>query len=600
MTERNRAPLRPGLIPRRRAVGAWQGLKWTLPALALLLAAACGGGAPPEDSDSAAPGAGGTGSSAGGSLLPGGGIHPGGGPPGVGGTGTKPPEQINVEGLELEGSPEYFRVVRMTHSQWEASVRDLLRLSAAPGLSDSFFPDALNGFLFNNNERGLFMTDTLRLDYERAAQTVAAKVVKDQAVMTALGHAGDASGFIADIGRRAHRRALTEAESAAYLALWQQGAEFFASGDAFKDGVQIFLEALLQSTHFIHRIELSDSGSRLSGTELATKLSLLLRNTTPSDELLALAESGGLDTNEGLVALATEMLAEDVVTTDMDAFFAQLYGLEGTLRALQDATRFPTFTEETAATLHDADVMFFEHIFKEGLGLRDIFTSKTAFVNTSTASIYGLTMTGESLRQVELDDTRPGFLTRAGFLAKNGTLTNPDPIHRGVDINKRMLCAKLEPPPGVEIPAVPTPKPGQTNREAVTTLTEEGICAECHTAIINPPGFALEGFDTIGKVRTMDGGKPVDTTGTFGSIPSNPAFAGATEMVNILADSGTAHACFAARLAEFSLTRDLGQGEAELIQSLTNQSHNSNASVKDLLLALVQSPAFTNQKTGTP
>jgi len=471
-----------------------------------------------------------------------------------------------------------------------------LKLTEAPGLSGSFFPDALNGFLFDNNERGLFMTDTLRLDYERAAQTVAAKVVKDSAAMARLGHAGDADGFIAEIGRRAHRRALTSDESAAYLALWNKGAEFLNSGNAFQDGAQIFLEALLQSVHFVDRVELSDAGSRLSGLELATKLSLLLRNTIPTDDLLAAAESGNLDTNQGLASLASDMLAEELVTTDMDSFFNQLYGLTGTTRALKDPTKFPDFTEATAATLYDADVMFFEHIFSEDLGLRDIFLSKTAFVNASTASIYGLTMTGANLRAVELDETRPGYITRAGFLAKNGTLSNPDPIHRGVDINRHMLCAKLDPPEGVQIPAVPTPKQGQTNREAVTTLTEEGICAECHTTLINPPGFALEGFDTTGKPRTMDGGKPVDTTGKFGAIPNSPEFSNATDMVNILADSGTAHACFAARLAEYSLTRDLGSDETSLIESMMKESHDSSASVKELMLALVQSPAFTDAK----
>ena len=43
---------------------------------------------------------------------------------------------------------------RLTHMQWENSVRDLLRLDSAPGLSQSFEPDTRLSF-FDNNSRAL-------------------------------------------------------------------------------------------------------------------------------------------------------------------------------------------------------------------------------------------------------------------------------------------------------------------------------------------------------------------------------------------------------------------------------------------------------------
>ena len=108
-------------------------------------------------------------------------------------------------------------------------------------------------------------------------------------------------------------------------------------------------------------------------------------------------------------------------------------------------------------------------------------------------------------------------------MAYNATLNDPDPIHRGVDINNRLLCAHLEPPPGV-IPPLPEAIPGQTNRERVAAHTGQGFCAGCHNEIINPPGFALESFDAMGQVRTTDHDKPVDTTGTFTVLDDSLTF----------------------------------------------------------------------------
>lgn len=521
----------------------------------------------------------------------------GGNQTGVGGGSTIPPDKVEVGGIKVEGNPAYYRVVRMTHGQWEKSVRDLLKLPALPGVSSTFFPDPKGGAIFSNNEESLFVTDTLATDYERAAQQVADEVTGDSAALARLGNANSPQGFIDALGERAHKRPLTAEESAEYLALWNEAATLLPDMSAFAAGARIFIEALLQSTHFVHRIELSNDGARLSGPELATKISYLLLDTLPSEEFLTDAKDGDLDTNAGLASRVSAMLDDDSVMENIRRFFDEYYSLEREATVVKDPVAFPNFTEATAAALRDADVRFFDHIFTTGKGVKDIFLSTTAFANRDIAPIYGLSVTGTQLQQVDVGPTRPGFLTRAGFLSVNGTLKQPDPIHRGVDINRRMLCAVLEPPPG-NIPPIPTPKAGQTNREAISELTGVGICADCHNGIINPPGFSLEGFDAIGQARTEDAGKPVDTTGTFAGIPGNPAFSGAADMAQLVAESETAHACFSARLAEFTLMRDLGSNEEALITALMQQSQGSDSSIKSLILALVQSPAFTNAKTG--
>ena len=98
-------------------------------------------------------------------------------PSGVGGA-TGSAGAGAAPGSTLDGAPIYSRYVRLTHEQWENSVRDLLQLPALPGLSATFTGDP-PGSNFSNNERRLFMTSGLWSDYETAAETLSQQVARD-------------------------------------------------------------------------------------------------------------------------------------------------------------------------------------------------------------------------------------------------------------------------------------------------------------------------------------------------------------------------------------------------------------------------------------
>jgi Protein of unknown function (DUF1592)/Protein of unknown function (DUF1588)/Protein of unknown function (DUF1595)/Protein of unknown function (DUF1587)/Protein of unknown function (DUF1585) len=527
----------------------------------------------------------------------GGGSSAGSGGMASGGGGSGPAAM--PKGFVLDGKPEFFRVVRLTHEQWENAARSLLQLPQSSGLSSGFAPDPPDG-KFRNNERALYVTETLWTDYQRVAEQLAEQVCKDPAALARLGSADDSAGFIRKLGHAAYRRALMPEEEQRYTALYAAGGEYFASGNAFVDGARVVIESLLQSPHFLYRVELTPKGQRLSGAELATKLSLLFRDALPDATLLASAEQGGLADDAKLKSAASQLLEGEAARPVVERFHSQLFGLGRYASIAKDPERFPTYSAATLnGALEQADKQFFYRLFEGGQGFRDILTSRLALVNESTAPFYGLTATGSALTEVMLDESRPGFLTRLGFLAQNATLRDPDPIHRGVDITRRLLCKTLVPPAGV-IPPLPDFVPGQTNRERVQAHTGEGFCGGCHNTLINPVGFAFEGFDAVGKARTTDNGKPIDTTGSYDFGSGVAPFKDAAELSALLAESPQAHGCYAANLSEFALARDVATGDGPMIAALQDASMSQRLSLKDTLLAIVSSKEFTNALGGAP
>ena len=77
-----------------------------------------------------------------------------------------------------------------------------------------------------------------------------------------------------------------------------------------------------------------------------------------------------------------------------------------------------------------------------------------------------------------------------------------------------MLLGEKLPRPPKDVPQLPadeTATDGLTVRELVAKHTSEARCASCHQEI-DPFGFALEGFDAIGRRRDTDlAGRPIDT-----------------------------------------------------------------------------------------
>ena len=155
------------------------------------------------------------------------------------------------------------------------------------------------------------------------------------------------------------------------------------------------MPALLQSPHFVYRVEASSTAIGalilLSDFELATKLSYRLWNTMPDDALFAAAKSGKLATSEGVLAEATRLLDDDRARVMVASFHHQLFQYDHYDDLNKDPSLFPDFTPALGADIKQEAGMFIEEmVFAKNGGIKEILTEPTTFMNSELAAIYGL------------------------------------------------------------------------------------------------------------------------------------------------------------------------------------------------------------------
>ncbi|WP_244238233.1 DUF1592 domain-containing protein [Corallococcus terminator] len=525
-----------------------------------------------------------------------------GGNPGPGGPGNPP--------VGVEQPARSVRVARLTHPQWVASVKELLKLDAAPTtLAQSFRADpSQSGFLFDNDARALSVDEALWGAYQRAAADLAGQVATDATKLAKLLPPGTntdearAKAFVESFGMRAHRRPLTADEVESYLVLYRKGPTAYATMAPFQAGLRLVMEGFLQSPLFLYRVEKStqaaDGKVPLDAYEVASRLSYALWDSMPDEALFTAAREGALGKREGVAEQARRMMKDARARGVVGAYHQVVFDVPRYASIRPNTTRFPTVTAKLSESAAKENALFVDDVVftREGR-FSDLLTSRDTFVNDELARVYGLTGTFTAdFVPATLDATqRRGVLTQVGFLASHATSMDPDPIHRGVFLSEHLLCQKIGAPPA-NIPALPAPN-GRTNREVVTSHTEAPgtVCASCHSNLINPLGFPFENFDAVGGFRTTDNGHPVDATSSPSIGGEKVAVRDAVQLSDTLASSQAVHECYARHWVEFLSGRPAATEDAALVARLGKLSRAGELSVVDLVVEVVTGVGFVNR-----
>ncbi len=384
--------------------------------------------------------------------------------------------------------------------------------------------------------------------------------------------------FIQRFGSRALRGPPDTDELAFYRSVYGTDPKPLPAG--YADVINV----MLSSPRFLYFVEQGDqpvAGKpgvyELSSYELASRLSYHFWQTLPDAELWELARDGSL-LEPSVYQRQVERLSSDVrARATMAEFFSDWLKLED-LPALDANDQDPRFSAFAGSDLPGPELrqrmidevldLVAHHTWTEPGGMSELFTSELAFTKSrELASLYGVEpWDGVSLPPRLPAGQRPGLLTRALFLATGSANTRP--IMKGVFLRRQLLCDAIPPPPAGVNAMPPELRPGMTTRQVVEELTErpDTQCAGCHATRINPLGFAFEGFDALGRVRTeqrlfdAQGNLleelPVDTRSVPRVTPDDAReSAGPADLVKLMLESGKLEACLARNYFRFSYGR---------------------------------------------
>ena len=400
----------------------------------------------------------------------------------------------------------------------------------------------------------------------------------------------EAEKLIRDFARRAWRYGSPTASNA--LLLYHQERE---SGASQIDALQIAYQTILCSPQFLyHRTRRGE----LNNVELASRLSFFLWRTPPDAELLRIARAGRL-TDSQVLNEQTERLLDDprhrrFVHSFADAWL-QLSKL-GTM--LPDRTEHPAYyNQRLDEAMRSETLLFLEDAIRQNLPVSALVDCDYSFLNSSLARLYGIDgVTGHHFRKVNLvDRNRGGLLGQASVLTATANGIDTSPVVRGMWVMESLLGTPPPPPPPDVEPIEPDIRGSTTIREQLEAHRSVATCASCHRRI-DPPGFALEVFDEIGRFRThYDSGgwqkrqlAKVDASGT---LASGESFQGIQELKEILKSKQNLIASnLASRLLTYATGRmEDGQDKATLLS--LNQPNDSKG-IRALIHWVVQCDAF--------
>lgn len=439
---------------------------------------------------------------------------------------------------------------RLTHDELDNTLADLLGVDA--GAAESLAADErVDGF--DNNaaalEVGPLYADQVRTLAERVAfdANLTARLPCDPA---ADGQAPCAARFIEDFGLRAFRRPLTQDDVDRYVALW----ETVAAEEGFLDGLRWVVAAMVQSPHFLYRMELGEkdgSGTfALTGWEIATELSYLYWRTTPDEELLDAAAAGALSTADGLAEQVARLEADPRASETVADFVDAWLQLDQLATVSRDAATYPDFTTDIRAAMTGETRRLVADVATDG-NIGDLFLARHTFLTPALAAYYGVPggsgeADADGYQRVELDgEKQGGLLTQGSLLARWALPTSSSPIHRGVMVRERMLCQELAPPPSNLDTSPPAVDPTLSTRERYATHASLPECASCHDQL-DPIGFGFEHYDGAGRWRDQDGEHTIDATGEILSSPhTDGTFDGVFGLADLLAASPDVQACYA-------------------------------------------------------
>lgn len=263
----------------------------------------------------------------------------------------------------------------------------------------------------------------------------------------------------------------------------------------------------------------------LGERDVAARLSRLLWSSDPNAALVRLADQGKLKDPRTLHQQVVRMIADARSDAFMRTFFNRWLSLEHLESVKPDPSIYPQFDDTLRSALRKEMDLFLASQVREDHRVLDLITANDSFVDDRLAQHYGLSdHPGDQFRRVTLaDQARFGLLGKGAILTVTSFNMRTSPVVRGKWVLETLLGAQAPPPPP-NVPAIKSLTDAASMRQRMETHTRNPVCSSCH-AFLDPPGFALENFDAIGRWRNADGSVLLDTNAQMidGAAINGPA-----------------------------------------------------------------------------
>ncbi len=376
--------------------------------------------------------------------------------------------------------------------------------------------------------------------------------------------------------------------------------------DGFEGGVRESIAAILVSPHYLYRAESGvDQGTRaLTDLELASRLSFFLWSSLPDEALLSLAEKGQLSKPDVLKAQVHRMIADPRGISLTRDFAFQWLNVAKMDAIVPSAAMFQNASGvyDPRPALKKELELFMDSILRADRPVTDLLTADHTFINEQVALIYGYTdIRGNGFHKVTLTDpNRHGLLGKGAVLMVTANPNRTAPVLRGAWILERILGT----PPAVPPPNVPDlgdaikGKPA-TVREQTEVHRRNPACASCH-AVMDPLGFALENFDTVGAYRTIDpqSRQVIDSVAT---MPDGQVLSGPADLHKALAARSDQFAeIISEKLMTYAVGRVIDYNDMPTVRAVVRKAKSEGLSFESLVIGVVNSDAFRRRAPAAP
>jgi hypothetical protein len=334
---------------------------------------------------------------------------------------------------------------------------------------------------------------------------------------------------------------------------------------------------------------------------LASRLSFFLWSSVPDEELLDLATQARLSRPDVLSKQVRRMIADPRAKSLIDDFAFQWLNVAKLDEITPDSRLFPQASGllDPRGLFKEELRLFIDSVLRSDRNVTELLTADYTFLNERLAMHYGIeNVKGSQFRRVTLENTtRYGLLGKGAILNLTANPNRTSPVLRGAWILDRLLgTPPAPPPPNVE--ALTENRPGQpakTVRERIEQHRSKPTCMGCH-GVMDPLGFALENFDTVGQYRTNDTQAltPIDPSGV---LPDGTPIKGPEDLRRALvARPDQFVQALTENLLTYALGRSIDYRDMPAVRKIVRGAASDNYRFESIVLGIVSSDAFRKRE----